>query len=214
MRLSFSLVATVALVACSAVEEDADLGEANDELQSAPLPNGDWQRIRAPAGMPAPWAQPDTTGFFDQHGKCGPTAVANTLKLYGLDVSPAQADHDGVHSLVGTSGIKIESYLQEKYPRLGCILEHPQDGLAFLRSHLDAGQPVMVWFNMAGGFLGSHWATVVGHRRSRGAEVAIVMSWGEYYTIPMSHLEAAWENVYGYRRPSVVCKAQTKLIAH
>ncbi|HSO36541.1 MAG TPA: hypothetical protein VLT33_28645 [Labilithrix sp.] len=214
MRRFVSLLATVSLVACSGAEEDADVGATNDELQSSPLSDAEMKRIKAPAGMPVPWDQPDSTGTFDERGKCGPTAVANTLKLYGINVSPAQADRDGVHWLIGTRGINIEAYLQEKHPRLGCTLEHPEDGPGFLRSHVDAGHPVMVWFNMTGGFLGSHWVTVVGRRGTGAAEVAIVMSWGGYYTIPMGHLDTAWENVYRIRRPSIVCRAQTKLIAH
>jgi hypothetical protein len=212
------MVGLLALGGCSgaaAAEEEEAAGATADELQSPPLAESDMKRIAAPAGMPAVWAQPDSTGVFDERGKCGPTAVANTLRLYGItNVSPAQADADGVHWWIGSRGINIEEYLQEKQPQLGCSLEHPQNGPAFLRSHVDAGHPVMVWFNMAGGFLGSHWVTVVGHRGSGAAEVAIVMSWGAYYTIPMSKLDEAWRNVYAIRRPSVVCSAQTKLIAH
>jgi len=41
----------------------------------------------------------------------------------------------------------------------------------------------------------------------------MVMSWGAYYTIPMSKLEAPWRNVYAICPPSLVCRAQTQLIA-
>ncbi len=212
-----SLVAILSLAACSGADDppqDEEAGATADELQSPALAESDMKRIKAPAGMPVPWDQPDSTGLFDERGKCGPTAVANALKLYGIStVSPAKADADGVHWWIGSRGINIEAYLHDKQPQLGCTLEHPEEGPGFLRAHVDAGHPVMVWFNMSGGFLGSHWVTVVGHRGAGAAEVAIVMSWGAYYTIPMSKLDAAWRNVYAIRRPSVVCRAQTQLIA-
>ena len=213
---SLSLVALLSLGACGGADDvqQEESGATADELQSPPLAESDMKRIKAPAGMPAPWAQPDSTGVFDERGKCGPTAVANALKLYGItNVTPAKADADGVHWWIGSRGINIEAYLHDKQPQLGCTLEHPEEGPEFLRAHVDAGHPVMVWFNMSGGFLGSHWVTVVGHRGTGAAEVAIVMSWGAYYTIPMSKLDAAWRNVYAIRRPSVVCNARTNLIA-
>ncbi len=211
-----SAAALLSLSACVGPDDpqEEEQGATADELQSPPLAQSDMKRIKAPAGMPVPWDQPDSTGLFDERGKCGATAVANVLKLYGdTDVSPAKADADGVRWWVGARGINIEAYFRQKQPQLGCTLEHPEEGPGFLRAHLDAGHPVMVWFNMSSGFLGSHWVTVVGHRGTGAAEVAIVMSWGAYYTIPMSKLDAAWRNVYAIRRPSVVCSARTNLIA-
>lgn len=210
------VLAAIGATACGVETEASDDGDTYDQttdaLQSSPLASNMMTRIATPAGMPTPWDQPDSGGWFDERGKCGPTAVANALKLYGIDVSPAQADADGVNWLIGSRGINVESYMKRKHPRLGCTLEHPVDNGAFLRTELDAGHPVMLWFNTEGGF-SSHWVTAVGHRGRGAAEVAIVMSWGRYYSIPMDKLLAAWRNVYGIRSPSVVCDAKTSLIA-
>lgn len=210
------MLAVFTVTACAseeATEAEDDAASTEDELQSAPLSQRDMTKIKTPPGMPEPWDQPDSTGWLEERGKCGPTAVANTLRLYGIEVSPKDADRDGVHWVVGSRGINIEKYMHEKHPRLGCTLEHPKDGPAFLRSELAAGHPVMVWYNTAGGVLQSHWVTVVGIRGTGENERAIVMSWGGYYTIPMDKLDRAWRNVYWIRRPSIVCDARTSKIA-
>lgn len=200
--------------ACGAATDD-DMDEeraaTTEALQSPGLANADMVPVKTPRGMPEVWDQPDSTGVFEERGKCGPTAVANLLKLYGKEVSPAQADKDGVNWLVGTRGINVRDYLQRKHPSLGCTLEHPEDGAAFLRRELDAGHPVMVWFNTSG-LLQSHWVTVVGHLGAGANEIAIVMSWGRYYKVAMPKLVEAWENVYWIRHPSIVCDAKTNYI--
>lgn len=214
--LTSSLLAVCMFVvtACTTAAPDGDEGDATaDELQSTPLATSDMTRIRTPAGMPEVWDQPDSTGWLEERGKCGPTAVANTLRLYGIEVSPKDADRDGVHWVVGSRGIIVEKYLVDHHPRLGCSLEHPQDGAAFLREKVAGGHPVMVWYNTAGGFLQSHWVTVVGVRGEGANEAAIVMTWGGYYTIPMAKLVKAWRNVYWIRHPSVVCDAKTEKLA-
>lgn len=211
-----TLVAT-SVAACAAPEDiEADEGSAGEstddalKLQSAPLADSDMKRVATPAGMPKPYDQPDSTGLFDERGKCGPTAVANTLRLYWIDVTPQQADAGGVHWVIGTMGRQIESYLKRNFPELGCSLQHPKDGASFLRTQLDGGHPVMVWFNTEG--LSSHWVTAVGHKGTGDAEVVIVMSWGRYYAISMKKLVAAWDNVYGIHNPAVACTDKTTLL--
>lgn len=207
-------VCILSVAACAAPSEEPEaLGASEDALTSTPLRDADMKKIPRPAGMPAAWVQPDSTGWLEERGKCGPTAVANTLRLYGIEVSPQEADRNGVHWWVGSRGINVEAYMQEKHPQLGCTLEHPTDGKAFLRRELAAGHPVMVWYNAEGSFLASHWVTVVGLRGQGADELAIVMSWGSYYTIPLDKLDAAWRNVYWIRRPSVVCDVKTTHLA-
>ncbi len=204
------LVACLALTlgaACAAPAQDEATGTDEGALQSAPLAEADMVPYPKLAGMPAVWDQPDSTGVFDERGKCGPTAVANLVRLYGIELSPEEADQEGVHWWIGTRGLSIRDWFEEKHPELGCTLEHPTDGPAFLREHLANGQPVLVWFNMEGG-LSSHWVTAVGVVGDR----VVVMSWGRYYTIPMAKLDAAWRNVYWIRRPSIVCASKTKLM--
>lgn len=206
------VIAALAMTACGVPADDepsAELTEDAIEIQSSPLANGDMKRIAQPAGMPKPYEQPDSTGLFEERGKCGSTAVANMLMLYWVDVSPQQADRGGVHWLIGTMGRQIESYLRNEQTELGCTLQHPRDGAVFLRSQLSTGHPVMVWFNTEG--LGSHWVTAVGTRGTGDAEVVIVMSWGSYYSIPMKKLVGAWRNVYGIHNPAVVCAEKTVL---
>jgi hypothetical protein len=217
---SFSFLASsmFAIAACGGnttdeTETEPDPEATADQLQSSPLADSDMKKIPKPAGMPEPWDQPDSTGWLEEKGKCGPTAVANTLRLYGINnVSPKQADQDGVNWIIGSRGINIEHYFQEKHARLGCKLEHPENGPAFLRAKVAEGRPVMVWYNTAGSLLSSHWVTVVGTRGTGASELAVVMSWGDYYTIPMAKLDAAWRNVYWIRRPSVVCNAKSSFL--
>jgi len=206
------------MTACAAPAEDEAVPEAAETtedavgiLQSAPLAHGEMRRIATPPGMPKPYEQPDSTGLFEERGKCGPTAVANTLLLYWVGVTPAQADQGGAHHwLIGTMGRQIASYLRNEHSELGCSLQHPADGAAFLRNQLSTGHPVMVWFNTEN--LNSHWVTAVGTRGTGDAEVVIVMSWGSYYSIPLKKLVAAWSNVYGIHNPAVVCADKTTLM--
>ena len=207
----FLALALVAACTAPTASEDEDLEASAGALQSTPLADGEMKPYRQPAGMPKPWDQPDSTGFFEERGKCGPTAVANLLRLYGQEVSPAQADQQGVHWVIGTRGITIRNWFEAKHPELGCTLEHPTDGPAFLREHLAKGEPVLVWFNTAGS-LSSHWVVAVGIDGSGAEERVVVMSWGRYYSIAMSKLDAAWRNVYWIRRPSIVCGVKTPLV--
>lgn len=210
--LAACLVTALALPACVAEEgSEPVVEETSDELRSAALDAAFMKKYPQPAGMPKPWDQPDSTGWFDERGKCGPTAVANLLKLYKINVSPQEADTDGVNWIVGTRGTQIRDYLEDYHPQLGCKIEHPTDGPAFLRSKLASGQPVLVWYNTSG-FMQSHWVTAVGTVGSGANELVIVMSWGRYYSIPMAKLDEAWSNVYGLRRPSIVCNQSTGLM--
>jgi hypothetical protein len=204
-------IASLALAACAAEDEEPTADATEDALQSAPLSSRDMVRIAQPAGMPKPYEQPDSTGLFDERGKCGPTAVANMMRLYWVDLTPQQADARGVHWVIGTMGRQIESYLQREQPELGCTLEHPTNGAAFLRSKLKTGNPVLVWFNTEN--LGSHWVTAVGVRGTGAAESVVVMSWGRYYAIGMAKLTEAWRNVYGITNPAVVCESSTVLMS-
>lgn len=203
---------TMGAAACAATEEeedaDVDLADEQAALTSPPITEADMKRIAKPAGMPDVWNQPDSTGFFDERGKCGPTAVANTLRLYGKEISPAAADAAGVHWIIGTRGQDIERYLQRDHAGLGCTLEHPESGGRFLRDSIAQGHPVMIWF-MSGSNMNSHWVVAVGKRGMGANEQVIVMSWGRYYAIPMTKLLASWRNVYGIRNPAVVCDATT-----
>ena len=213
--LGLGLAACVT-ISCAAPSDDDDaptIEETNEDyslLQSAPLAETEMKPIATPKGMPKPYEQPDSTGWFKEQGKCGSTAVANALLLYRISVTPQQADAAGVHWLVGTMGTQIENYLVERHPELGCSLEHPANGPGFLRAEIDSGHPVMVWFNMPDN--DSHWVVAVGHTGSGAKEQVIVMSWGRYYAIPMIRLAAAWKSVYGIRNPAVVCADRTTLL--
>lgn len=208
MSLRAVAASLLVLSACSSTGEEAVEG-SEDALQSPPLADADMKPIARPPGMPAVWAQPDSEGTFGERGKCGPTAVANLLRLYGTEASPDTVDDQGVHWWIGTRGVSIRDWFAEAHPELGCTLEHPTDGPKFLREELAGGHPVLVWFNMEGG-LQSHWVTVVGVRGSGAGEEVVVMSWGRYYATSMKKLDDAWRNVYWVRRPSIVCSARAK----
>lgn len=190
------------------VDDGDSVGATDDELRSAPLNDQDMVAIPTPEGLPEPWDQPDSSGWFGARGKCGPTAMANMLRLHGVELSPDEADKAGVHWLVGTLTWQINSYLKQNHPELQCRTSFPWNGAKALRGQLDEGRPVMVWFNTAGGW-SSHWVTAVGHHGSGDAEKVIVMSWGRYYEIPMKKLDDSSKWVYGLRHPTVICEAQT-----
>lgn len=215
LALAAALAAS-ALTGCAAdpgsEDSTGETGEASSDTATA-LAQSEMKPYATPAGLPKPWEQPDSTGLFEERGKCGPTAVANTLKLYAIDFSPIQADEAGVHSLVGTTALEIEAYLAMHHWDLDCSIQHPKNGPTFLRDNLSQGHPVMLVF-MTGANMGSHWVTAVGTVGQGANEQVIVMSWGRYYAIPMQKLEAAWRNVYGLRRPSVVCTKPTTLVRH
>lgn len=209
-------LAALVLSACATETEQDDASSTDstdDELRSAPLNDKDMVEIGTPPGMPTPWKQPDSDGWFGERGKCGPTALANDLKLYGIELSPEQADDAGVHWYVGTLQFQIDGYMEKQHPELGCRASYPWDGAKALRGQLDGGHPVMVWFNTDGG-LQSHWVVAVGHHGAGADEKVIVMSWGRYYEIPMQKLDDASKWVYGLRHPTVICSKTTDKIVH
>lgn len=209
--VSACLVVVMATTGCATEDEEEKVestASTADQLQSSPLDREEMKPIDTPRGMPTPWPQPDSSGIFDTKGKCGPTAVANTLKLYGIDdVSPEEADRDGVHWWIGTRPRDIEHYMDKKQARLDCSIENPKDGRTFLHEQIEDGHPVMVLFNTTG--WKSHWIAAVGFQGSGASEETIVMSWGRYYAISTTKLVASWRNVYGMRSPSIVCEART-----
>lgn len=213
LALSAVITATT-LLACASDTPEADDNAAtstDEDLRSAPLGDSDMVPIATPGGMPKPWDQPDSTGYFEEHGKCGPTALANELLLYGISKTPETLYDQGVQFVVGTLPWEIEGWIQKYDQQLGCSIQYPADGSAEIRQQVDSGHPVMVWFNTEGGW-SSHWVTVVGHHGTGANEFAVVMSWGRYYKIAMSKLDDASKWVYGLRHPRVECTTSTKLV--
>ena len=97
------------------------VGESTGEdLRSAPLDDSDMVLIPQPPGMPRGWDQPNSTGVFQEHGKCGPTALANELLLYGISETPDELFDEGVQFAVGTLPFEIEDWLAANDPQLGC----------------------------------------------------------------------------------------------
>ncbi len=221
-RLLMCLLAAAPLAACAGEEEEVSEGDDEvpaearaDGLSSASLAGADILRITHPlASAPATWPQPASEGWFDEKGKCGQTATANLLRHYGTEIAPQTLYEQGVYSLIGTRGTVIRNYLQSTHPDLGCRIEHPTDGPDFLKMQLAAKRPVMVLYKTD--WKNSHWVTAVATTKSKGIfngdEAVIVQSDGSYYAYRMSGFDAAWRNVYGLRRPSIVCnKASTKI---
>ncbi len=102
LRWGLAGIALISTVGCAEPEEQEEpLSSEAEALQSTALADRDMKRIPTPSGMPTPWTQPDSTGWLEERGKCGPTAVANALRLYGIETSPAEVDRDGVHWYVG-----------------------------------------------------------------------------------------------------------------
>jgi hypothetical protein len=203
-------IVAFAVAGCAAEsdETEEETAQTADELSSSHLDRTDMKEMETPKGMPTPWPQPDSTGRFDEKGKCGPTAVANTLKLYGIDdVTPKEADKAGVHWWIGTRPRDIEQYLDREHAQLRCNIENPKDGRRFLHEQLDGGHSVMVLFSTKG--FESHWVPIVGYRGTGSSEELIVMSWGRYFSIATNRFVDSWKRVYGMRNPSVVCEAKT-----
>lgn len=211
------LLLALAPAACAdaAPEDDETADEepvstSEDPLTAAArgLLQREMKRMPDPAGMPRAWSQPDSDGWFDERGKCGPTATANTLRLYGKDgISPEACYEAGVSWVVGSRPVDIAGYLRRTQPQLGCRVVYPEDGPALLRAAAKTARPVMVWFRTEG--LTSHWVNVVGVRGAGATEQAVLMSWGRYYTVPMRRLDEAWQSVYGFRHPAVLCSARS-----
>lgn len=191
-------------------DADTEVGEDTAAYMLKQIDTSEMVRIAAPAGLPKPWVQPDSTGWFDEKGRCGPTAVANALLLYGIRKEPEKIYNDGAHWLVGSLATNLNTYLNKFHPQLGCTIEQPLDSAAFLRRELDANRPVMLLYNTEG--WNSHWVTAVDHKGTGANEDVIVMSWGSYYKIKMTKLVRAWENVYGMRSPSVICTPSSQTL--
>ncbi len=87
-------------------------------LQSAPIANGDMKKVARPAGMPIPYQQPDSTGWFDEKEQVRPDRrgqhAAASIGSGGRHAE--QADRDGAHWIVGTMGRQIESYMDKFHP--------------------------------------------------------------------------------------------------
>jgi hypothetical protein len=195
----FALVglgATTTLTGCTTETGDDeelvdDLGTDDADLSSFSSKN--FIRIKTPAGMPAAWVQPASRGWFDEKGMCGPTSVANTLRLYGIEKSPTDIYEDGARSLIGTLPGAMEKYLDRHHADLKCSRGAAPGGEDFLIASVRAGRPVNVLLGPFNG-AGAHWVTIVG-MNLRGPEPEfILMTWGRYYKVASSKLMPYWFN--------------------
>lgn len=175
------------LTGCAAETAEADVADANMEIESK-----DFKPVSAPKGMPAVWAQPDSRGWFGEKGMCGPTAVANTLRLLGMEKSPTSIYEEGAHSLIGLTPNAMEAYMTKHYASLGCDAETVDTGKPLLLRLLRAKRPVNVLLSGLDG-VNAHWVTVVGARSPKAKTVFTVMSWGRYYEIDEDVLLRSWD---------------------
>ncbi len=202
---------------CAVADEDeASVGASDHAMTSAAkgLQASEMRVIAPPRGLPRAWPQPDSDGWFDERGKCGPTAVANLLRLYGKDgVSPDAAYDAGVRWWVGSRPPDLGGYLDRKHRDLGCRITFAPDGPALLRAAVATDRPVLAWFRTEG--LSSHWVAVAGVRgpASSPTEEVVLLSWGRYYAVPMTRFAEAWDSVYGFRNPAIVCSARSPVLA-
>jgi hypothetical protein len=159
----FSLVLAAgltALVGCAdeqaTLDEQAETVSDNMEIESK-----DFVRIATPRGMPRAWVQPPSKGWLGERGMCGPTALANTLRLFGIEKSPETVYQEGGHSIVGTTPHKMEAFMSEHHEALRCDSARIDDGKALLLSALRNKHVVNILLSGLDGF-GMHWVTVVG----------------------------------------------------
>jgi hypothetical protein len=208
---ALAAIATCAL-ACTASDADSADDEDNASATSGEsaftgaIPS--LVRTRQPAGTPASWPQPPSTGIVEQNGYCGATAAANLLSWYGREVSPATAIDQGCWSYVGTRPETVEAFLDHHHADLGCSYEKlpaTADALGWLRGTLTAGKPVVVEFMT--GELNAHWVTIVGVQGTGYDPKIVLMSWGRYYTTQWSLFEGAWRHAWGGAYPHVTCSA-------
>lgn len=224
MRVGTLLAAATSLVGllvagCAVAEEDEGtsgdaIGTSEDATTAAAkgLKSSEMKAIATPRGLPRAWPQPDSDGWFDERGKCGPTAVANLLRLYGKDgISPDAAYDAGVRWWVGSRPVDLGGYLDRKHAGLGCRITFAPDGPALLRAATATERPVLAWFRTEG--LSSHWVAVADVRGAGPTEEVVLLSWGRYYAVPMTRFAEAWDSVYGFRNPAIVCAARSRVLA-
>ena len=214
LTLAFALLIPGLLATGCAVDADDAEGEGDEEVQSSAeqafsLANADYKRIPTPKGMPKVWSQPDSRGVLDAQGMCGPTSVSNMLLFYGRNISPEGVYNGGGISLVGTTGRRMENYLDEKFPQLDCDFGHANifAPLKFLRDQLKLGRPVNVMVGMSGAQ--AHWVTVVGITGTDEAPKVRVMTWGSYREIEWKKFRQNWDLNYGGVYPYVSCAPRT-----
>jgi len=214
-RLTFAILLLIAGLVATGCAVEPDDEESDEEVQSSTeqafsLVSADYKRIPTPAGMPKPWSQPDSRGVLDAQGMCGPTSVSNLLSFYGTKISPEGVYNGGGISPIGTTGGRMEGYLDEKFPQLACDFGNANvfGPLTFLRNQLKIGRPVNVMVGMSGG--GAHWVTVVGVTGTDEAPKVRVISWGSYREIEWRKFRDSWDLNYGGVFPYVSCAPRSR----
>jgi hypothetical protein len=213
-RAFAAVVVTTCAVACSAggdgdsdlAADDAPNASSSESAFSGALPS--LRPVKPLSSWPKVWDQPASTGVVEQNGYCGAAAAANLFRWYGREVSPHDAIARGCWSYVGTMAETLGSFVERDQPDLGCRYEKlpgVSDPLAWVRSRLTEGKPIIVQF-MTGG-LNAHWVTVVGVF-GKGADPKLILtSWGRYYEAQWSGFEDAWRNAWGGPFPHITCDA-------
>jgi len=197
------------LLSCASTVDEPD--DVVQESEAALGPSGTIPFEDVPRSFPVrPWEQPPDEGWFGQYGYCGPTAVANLLRLYGIEKSPRTAIDEGCWSYVGTTPGTMQRYLRREHGDLGCDrrVVGGLDPLEVLRVLLDADHPPIVLFK--NGRLMGHWVVVIGVSvDARGAWVEY-MEDGAYHKSSWAELEPRWSSVYGMRYPLIACAAKAR----
>ena len=206
-------VVTACAVACSAggdsdsdfaADDEAAQSSSNESAYTSALPQ--LRPVRPPTSWPKVWAQPPSTGVVEQNGYCGATAAANLFRWYGVEVSPHAAIDRGCWSYVGTMAPTLGSFVERDQPELGCHYEKlsaQSDALAWVRSTLTEGKPIIVQFMT--GELNAHWVTVVSVLGKGPDPKLIFTSWGRYYEAQWSVFAHAWRDAWGGPYPHVTC---------
>jgi hypothetical protein len=208
MRMSMVALALLFVSGCEASNEEIE----DSEETTGAIGSGSIREEVVGRSFPVRvWPQPPDEGWFGQYGYCGPTAVANLLRLHGIEKSPRTAIDQGCWSFIGTSPGVMVRYLQREHPSLDCdhrVVPGNANPLDVLRVLLDADHPPIILFGNGG--LKSHWVVVTGVSVDKRGTWVEYMSEGDFVASRWTDLQPRWESVYGFRYPLIACAATSR----
>lgn len=162
--------------------------------------------------LPKPHGQPSGS-YLD--GKCGVTAAANLLKLYGKNHSPSDLDtFDNRSWGPGMRADKLAEVTTDHADQTFLSLTIPPgvDALKVLRGLVNSGKPVAIQYLVYEELsTNAHWVVVTDIDNSKDPKIRM-MSWGKYIEMEWSVLKDQWERAWGGPYPYVVGEEPSSLM--
>ena len=181
-------------------------GDSSDKKKGVPL-----QAVDKPdPSLPDVWNHPESSAM---DGKCGITGVANMLRFYGVEKSPADIDVSRYRSWgVGLRSEKFASDLTELSGKKFSAhsIDDGSSGLDMLRQQIKDGKPVAIQYMTSP--TNAHWVVVAGVTDGKDGPELTVQSWGGYHKVPYKDIQDNWRRGYGGPYPYVVGDEQSSLL--